>query len=52
MQIARAAVDQLLDKFRNIRARSPFSRQIPNLLFAWNLASQEKPKETCAELDR
>ena len=52
MQVAWAAVDQLLNELRNIGSSSPFGGEIPNLLFAGNLAGQEKPKKTCTTLDQ
>jgi len=46
MQIVRASIDQLLDKFWYIGSGSPLGRQVTNLLLAGNLASQEEPEET------
>lgn len=39
VEVRRAAVDKLLDELGNIRASSPFGREIADLLFTWNLTS-------------
>jgi hypothetical protein len=46
VEVIWATVDELLDKFGELRAGGPFCRKIANLLFRWNFASQQKPEET------
>jgi hypothetical protein len=41
-----AAVDQLLNELGDVRAGSPLSGQVADLLLAGDLAGQEKPEET------
>lgn len=43
---ARAAVDELLNELGDIRAGSPLSRQVADLLLGGDLAGQQKPEET------
>lgn len=49
MEIAWAAVDELLDEFGDVGAGGPFCRQATNLLFGGNLACQKKPEKTFRE---
>lgn len=43
---ARAAVEELLDELRDIRASCPLGRQVANLLLRGDLTSQEQPEQT------
>jgi hypothetical protein len=46
VEVARAAVDELLDEAGNGRAGSPLGRQVADLLLGRNLTSEEEPEET------
>lgn len=43
-----ASVEQLLNELGDVRASSPLSRQVPNLLLRGDLAGQEEPEKTYA----
>ena len=47
VKVAWAAVDQLLNKFGDVRTGGPFGREVADLLLAGDFASQQKPEETC-----
>lgn len=46
MEIVGTAVDKLFDELGYIGTCGPLGRQISDLLFAWDLASEEEPEET------
>jgi hypothetical protein len=46
VQVAGAAVDQLLDELGHVGAGRPLGREIADLLLRGNLAGQEKPEKT------
>jgi len=46
VEVAWAAVDELLNELGDIGAGSPFCREIADLLLGWDLAGQEKPEKT------
>jgi hypothetical protein len=46
VEVAWAAVDELLDELWNIGAGSPLSREIADLLLTWDLTGQKEPEET------
>lgn len=48
VEVARAAVNQLLDVLGDIGTGGPLSREVANLLLGRNLTGQEKPEETFA----
>jgi hypothetical protein len=52
VEVAWAAVDELLDELRNVGTGSPFCRKVTDLLLAGNLTSQEKPEETSKGISR
>ena len=49
VQIARTAVDELIDEVGHIAARGPLCAEIPDLLLRGYLASQQQPEETLGE---
>lgn len=49
VEVAGAAVDELLNELGDVRAGSPLGRQVADLLLAGNLAGQEQPEETLGE---
>jgi hypothetical protein len=49
VEIARAAVDELLDELGDVGTGGPFCGQVADLLLGGNLASQQKPEETLWE---
>jgi len=46
VEVARAAVNELLDVLRKLGTGSPLSREVTDLLLRRNLTGQEKPEET------
>lgn len=46
VQVARASVDQLLNKFGDVRTGRPLGGEVADLLFAGDFTSQEQPEET------
>jgi len=46
VEVARAAVDELLDELGDIGAGGPLGGQVADLLLGGNLAGQQKPEET------
>lgn len=46
VEVAGAAVDELLDELGHIGAGSPLSGQVTDLLLAWDFTGQEQPEET------
>jgi hypothetical protein len=46
VKVIGAAVDKLFDKLGNIGSGSPLSREVADLLFRWNLTSEEQPEKT------
>lgn len=50
VEVAWAAVDQLLNKFGDVRTGGPFSRQVADLLLAGNLTGQQQPEETWEDI--
>ena len=49
VEVAWAAVDELLNELGNIGAGSPLSREVADLLLRGDLAGQKKPEETFRE---
>jgi len=46
VEVAWAAVDELLDVLWKLGAGGPLGGEVADLLLRWNLTSKEKPKET------
>lgn len=46
VEVARASVDQLLNKFGNVRTGGPFCGKIADLLLGGDFARQQQPEET------
>jgi hypothetical protein len=46
VEVAGAAVDELLDELGDIGAGGPLGREVANLLLGGDLAGQEEPEET------
>jgi hypothetical protein len=46
VQVARAAVDELLDEFWDSRASGELGREVTNLLLRWNFTGEEEPEKT------
>ena len=46
MHVVGAAVDELFDELGKVGASSPVSREVSDLLFAWDLAGEEQPEKT------
>lgn len=46
VEVVGTTVDDFFDELWDGRACSPFSREISDLLLAWDLAGQEKPEKT------
>lgn len=49
MEVARAAVDELLNVLGKLRASSPLGREVADLLLRRNIAGKEKPEKTLRE---
>jgi len=49
VEVARAAVDELLDELGDIGAGSPLSGEVADLLLRGDLAGEEEPEETFGE---
>lgn len=46
VEVAWAAVDELLNEFWDIGAGGPLGREVADLLLRWNLTGKEEPEET------
>jgi hypothetical protein len=49
VEVARAAVDELLDELGDVRSGSPLGGEVADLLLGGNLTGQQKPEETLGE---